>query len=112
MYGQQVAAPISLRNSAACVCLVYMYGQQMAAPISLHNSDACVCVSGPDISADQEDHPEGPSRLVSHGYRHRISDGHRHGSKSPHPYYNCLGLKKSFVSCNLILTVFSNSQSK
>lgn len=39
----------------------------------------CFCISGSDICADQEDHPEDPSHLVAHGHCHRVSYGHCYG---------------------------------
>ena len=38
-----------------------------------------LCNLGSDICPHQEDHTTSPSSFISHGYSHRITDGHCYG---------------------------------
>lgn len=39
---------------------------------------------GPDLGADQENHPEDPAGLLAYGHSHRGQHGHRHGGECRH----------------------------
>lgn len=55
------------------------------------------CLSGPDISADQEDHFEDSSHLLPHGHCDRVSHGDCDGGKT------LVKLLGKSIDCHLLL---------
>ena len=59
----------------------------------------CTTFLGSNLCTDEEDNPEDSSHFISHGYSHRVIDGHRHGSE-----YTAQPNTQHVTNCSLSLT--------